>query len=206
MKRSTHRRAVVLGAGLALAVSACGNAAESGVEQLIESQGGGDVDLDLDGDGGFSVQTEEGGMSIDEDGNFVITDADGSVVTGNADSESGEYTVESDDGTFSSGATDELPDEWPSDVPEPGGLAINSATVIASDAERVINVVGEVDGDDFAESYGSALMSAGFDEDSTFTADGTINNSYSNDEWTVTVFVVDDGTQPQATVSMFSNN
>ncbi len=111
----THTLIVVGAAGFALAFSACGDAAESGLEQLVESQGGGDVDLDVDGDGdgGFSMQTEEGGMTIDEDGNFIITDADGSVVTGNADAESGELTVESEDGSFSSGATTELPEEWP---------------------------------------------------------------------------------------------
>ena len=122
-----QRTVITLGAaGFALVLTACGNATESGIEELIESQGGGDVDLDLDGDGGFSVQTEEGGMTIDEDGNFVITDADGSVVTGDVDTESGEVNIESEDGSFRSGATTELPDEWPGEIPEPSGLAIAS--------------------------------------------------------------------------------
>ena len=109
-------------AGAVLSFTACGNATETGIEKLIESQGGGDVDLDLNGDGGLSVQTEEGGMSIDEDGNFVITDANGSVVTGNADSESGEFNMESEDGSFRVDSSGEIPEEWPSDVPLPEGI------------------------------------------------------------------------------------
>ena len=193
-------------AGLAFWLSACGNAAESGVEQLIESQGGGNVDLDLDGDGGFSMQTEEGGMTIDEDGNFVITDADGSVVTGSADAESGELTVESEDGSFSSGATSELPDEWPGDVPEPNGLDITSATVIGSDTEQSITVSGSVDGDGFVDSYASALESAGFSEDSTFKSDGTVNNVYSNDDWTVGLIYFGDQSDNQVNISVFTKN
>lgn len=193
-------------AGFTLAFSACGNAAESGIEQLIESQGGGNVDLDLDGDGGFSMQTEEGGMTIDEDGNFIITDADGNVVTGGADAESGEFSVESEDGSFSSGATTELPEEWPGDVPEPNGLDIASATVIGSNDEQSITVSGSVDGDGFVDSYAGALESAGFSEDSTFKADGTINNIYSNDEWTVGLSYFGDESDNQVNISIFTKN
>ncbi len=201
-----NRSLIIIGAaGLALALSSCGNAAENGVEQLIESQGGGDVDLDLDGDGGFSVQTEEGGMTIDEDGNFVITDADGSVVTGSADAESGEFNVESEDGSFSSGSTTELPEQWPSDIPEPDGLSITNATVIGSATEQAITVVGTVDGEGFVDSYASALQSAGFDEQSTFRSDGTINNVYSNGDWTVGVVYFGDQNENQVTVSVYSN-
>jgi hypothetical protein len=192
-------------AGFAVALSACGNAAETGVEQLIESQGGGNVDLDLGGDGGFSIQTEEGGMTIDEDGNFVITDADGSVLTGSADAESGEFTMEGEDGRFSSGATTELPESWPADIPEPEGLAITNATVIGSHSELVVTVVGNVDGEGFVEEYARALGSAGFEEQSTFTADGTINNVYSNGEWTVGLLYFGDQSENQATVSVYGN-
>jgi flagellar basal body rod protein FlgG len=193
-------------AGLAFTLSACGNATESGIEQLVESQGGGDVDLDLDGDGGFAVQTEDGGMTIDEDGNFVITDADGSVVTGNADAESGEFTVESEDGSFSSGSTTELPEEWPGNVPEPDGLQIASATVVGSNDEQSITVSGSVEGDGFVDSYASALEAAGFSEDSTFTSDGTINNVYSNDEWTVGLIYFGDQSDNQVNISVFTKN
>jgi hypothetical protein len=187
------------------ALAACGNATESGIEQLIESQGGGDVDLDLDGDGGFSVQTEEGGMTIDEDGNFVITDADGSVVTGDVDADGGGINVEAEDGSFSVGATTELPDAWPSEIPEPDGLAISSASVIGSDTEQAITVSGSVDDDGFVESYGAALGSAGFDEESTFSSNGTINNVYTNGTWTVGVVYFADAADNQVTVSIYSS-
>lgn len=208
MGRTYFRRPLIIlgAAGFALALTACGNASETGIEKLIESQGGGNVDFDLNGDNGFSVQTEEGGMSIDENGNFVITDADGSVLTGNADSETGEFSMESEDGSFSSGATTELPDEWPGEIPEPNGLSITSATVIGSDTEQAITVAGTVDGDGFVDSYASALESAGFNEDSTFTSDATINNMYSNDSWTVGIVYFGDASDNQVTVSVYSNS
>ena len=207
MARTTIARTVITlaAAGLVVGFTACGNATESGIEQLIESQGGGDVDLDLDGDGGFSVQTEEGGMTIDEDGNFVITDADGSVITGDVDADGGGINVESDDGSFSAGATTELPDEWPSEIPEPDGLAINSASVIGSDTEQAITVSGSVDSDEFVDSYGAALDSAGFDEESTFSSNGTINNVYTNGTWTVGIVYFADAEDNQVTVSVYSS-
>ncbi len=208
MGRITVRRTLntLVVAGCALVFAACGDAAENGIEQLIESQGGGDVDLDLDGDGGFSVQTEEGGMTIDEDGNFVITDADGSVVTGDVDTESGEVNIESEDGSFRSGAATELPDEWPGEIPEPSGLSIGSASVIGSDTEEAITVSGTVEGDGFVESYASALTSAGFAETSTFTANGTINNVYTDDQWTVGIVFFGEADENQVTVTVYSNN
>ncbi len=207
MRRDITRRPLtaIVVAGCALAFAACGDAAENGIEQLIESQGGGDVDLDLDGDGGISVQTEEGGMTLDENGNFVITDADGSVVTGEVDADTGEVNVESEDGSFSSGATTQLPDEWPAEIPEPNGVTIASATMMGSDGEQVITVSGTVDGDEFVESYASSLASAGFEEVSTFSSDGTINNVYSNDQWTVGVLYYGEDSENQVTVSVFSN-
>jgi len=195
-------------AGFALTFTACDSASEAGLEQLVESQGGGDVDLDLNGDGGFSMQTEDGGMSIDENGNLVVTDPDGSVVTGNIDAETGDVSIETEDGSFSSGSTTELPAEWPSEIPEPDGLAITSATVIGSDTEQAFTVIGTVAGDGagFVESFGSALVDAGFNEDSTFTSDGTINNVYSNASWSVSVAYFGDATENQTTVSVFTNS
>lgn len=206
MQRGTaHRTLILLGlAGFALTFTACESASEEGLEQLVESQGGGDVELDLDGDGGISVQTEDGDMSVDEDGNLVITDADGSTVTGNVDAESGDVAFETEDGSFSSGSTTELPDEWPSDIPEPDGLAITTATVIGSDTDQAINISGTIDGEGFIESYASALTSAGFSEDSTFTSDGTINNVYSNDNWTVGIFYLGDQGENQLNISVYS--
>lgn len=192
-------------AGTVLALSACGNATESGVERLIESQGGGDVDLDLDGDGGFSVQTEEGGMSIDEDGNFVITDADGSVVTGNADSETGEFTAESDDGSFRIDASGEIPEEWPSDVPSPEGIEGASSTVTQSATELAITVTGQA-GESFVDDYGSTLEDNGFERTSNFESDANITRVFENETWTVSVNSFPDGDASQVAVSLFPSS
>lgn len=189
-----------------MASTACDNAAESGIEKLIESQGGGNVDLDLDGDGGFGMQTDEGGMTIDEDGNFIITDADGNVVTGGADAESGEFNVETEDGSFSSGSTTELPEEWPGDVPEPDGLKIASATVVAADTEQTVSVGGTVSGEDFVDGYASALESAGFTEETSFTAEDMVNVTYSNGQWAVNVGFFGGGGENQVTISVFSTS
>ena len=115
-------------------------------------------------------------------------------------------TVESEDGSFSSGATAELPEQWPSDIPEPDGLAIMSATVIGADGEQAITIRGTADGEDFVDSYGSALESAGFDEQSTFTSGDTINNVYSNDQWTIGVIYFGESSDSQVTVSVYSNS
>lgn len=205
--RTARRPLITLGlVGFALTFTACESAGEAGLEKLIESESGGDVDLDLNGDGGISVQTEDGGMSVDENGNLVVTDADGSVVTGNIDAETGDVSIQSEDGSFSSGSTTELPDEWPSEIPEPDGLAITSATVIGSDTEQAFTVIGTVAGDGFVDSFGSALVDAGFNEDSTFTSDGTINNVYSNASWSVSVAYYGEQTDNQATISVFTNS
>lgn len=53
-------------------LTACGDSAESGVEKLIDEQGDGDGDVDINSDdGGFSIQTEDGSMTVEgEDGGF----------------------------------------------------------------------------------------------------------------------------------------
>jgi len=170
MRRITIRPPLVIlcAAGFAFSLTACGNATETGLENVIESETGGDVDVDLDGDDGVSIQTE--------------------------------------DGSFSSGATTELPEEWPGDVPKPDGLAITSAAVIGSGIEQAINVTGTVDGEGFVESYGSAPEAAGFNEESTFESDGTISNVYSNDNLTVGVIYAGDQSDNQVNLSVYSDS
>lgn len=65
MRRITIRRPLVIfcAAGFAFSLTACGNATETGLENVIESETGGDVDVDLDGDDGVSIQTEDGSFS-----------------------------------------------------------------------------------------------------------------------------------------------
>ena len=187
----------------AVTLSACGNSSETGVEELIEQQSGGDVDINTD-DGEFSIETEDGSMTVDEDGNFVITDENGETITGSADGEDGSMTVEGEDGSFSGGETTELPDEWPSDVPTPDGLTIASAFVVSDAGSDAITVSGTVDSEDFLDEYGSQLEDAGFESTSEFKADGTANRVYSSDVWTVGLNYVEDESGNQVTISLYS--
>ena len=125
-------------------------------------------------------------MTIDEDGNFVITDADGSVVTGNADSETGGFTAESEDGSFRIDASGEIPEEWPSDVPRPEGVANASSTVTQSATELAITVTGQAD-ESFVDDYGSALEDNGFERTSNFESEANVTRVYENETWTVSV-------------------
>ena len=150
---------VVVGAA---ALSACGKATETGLEKVIEQQGGGNVDINTD-DGGISIQTEDGSMTIDKDGNFVVTDENGESVTGNADADAESFNVESEDGSFSAGATTELPDDWPSDVPNPDGLSITSATSMSTGSDTSVQVSGTTnDPASFIAGYTAALERGGF--------------------------------------------
>lgn len=62
--RARARHLSIAAAAGAILLAGCSSAAdkvtEQGLEQLIESQGGGNVDLDLGGDGSVSIQGEDG--------------------------------------------------------------------------------------------------------------------------------------------------
>jgi len=202
-RRSQVRALTVVAVGL-VALTACGDSAENGIEQLIESQGGGDVDLDLDTDGGISIQTEEGGMTMDEDGNFVITDENGDVVSGNVDVDGDGVTVESEDGSFSSGSGSELPDTWPGAVPEPDGLAVLSSSTMSDGDTDGFVVIGNV-GADFLDEYTSALQAAGFELESEFSAEAMDERGYTNGTWNVGIAVFETGNDAQATITVFTD-
>ncbi|MEM1333763.1 MAG: hypothetical protein AAGG08_09920, partial [Actinomycetota bacterium] len=164
MRRTTSLIAITAFAVVTVACSG-EDAAESLIESAIERESGGEVDIDLgdimDGDG-FSVETEDGSMTIDEDGNFVITDADGQVITGEAnddgfsvETEEGESSLDIDqDGTITFEDEDgtemvieqgtAIPDDWPSNIPRPEGLTIETVSDSTSGDFRSINVSGSV--------------------------------------------------------------
>jgi len=205
IRTDTRRRGFVLTTVVAttMALSACGKATENGLEKVIEQQSGGNVDINTD-DGGFSIKTEDGSMTVDENGNFVVTDENGETITGSADAEGESFNVESEDGSFSSGATTELPEKWPSEVPTPDGLAITSAFVISEATADGMSVNGTVEGEGFLDDYGAKLESAGFETTSEYTADGTVNRLYSSDAWNVGVVYFEDDSGNQVVISLYS--
>jgi hypothetical protein len=221
-------RSLAFVAGIALVAASCGGSTESGIEELIEQQGGGTADLDFDD--GFSIQTEEGGMTIDEDGNFVITGKDGEVITGSADDEGnfsiegengevitgsaddegnfsiegddgtitgseedGEFNVEGEDGSLTISSGSEMPSEWPSDVPQPDEFLITTSSVIGTGDDLLVGLVGTStkDAPDFIEDYGDTLVSAGFEQTSSFESEGSVLRVYTNDSWDVSVTAID---------------
>jgi len=205
---NTTRLAVVIAAGAAVMLSACSDAAESGIEQLIEQQGGGNVDINSD-DGSFSIQTEDGSMTIDDEGNFVITDENGETITGNADGEDGSFAVESEDGSFSSSSTSELPEDWPSEVPTPDGLTITTATSMDATDGSAIQLSGTTDdAASFVAGYTADLERSGFTAEADAVYEGEENWAavYENGTYTVVLNVVAFGGEtPVVGLGVFSS-
>ena len=84
--------------------------------------------------------------------------------------------------------------------------AISSATVIGSNTDQAITVSGSVSGPEFTESYGDALESAGYTQESTFESGDTINRVYMDDAWTIGVVYFGDASENQVTVSIYSSS
>ena len=197
MKRMTGS-AVAIVALVGLAGCSSDDVAESIIERAAESQGEGDVDIDL-ADGEFSVQTEDGSFEIttDDDGNVVMQaeDADGNQIL-SADSEDGvtrietedgdatitrtgdgddaDVVVETDDGTATFSQSGDLPDDFP-EIPLPDGLEVLMSQ--QSDAgDGVSNVlVASAPGDweGYLDDLTSFLEDNGYTQQSlTSTPDG----------------------------------
>lgn len=224
---------ISLAASACVAFSACGAVAEKiteeGAERIIEAETGGDVELDFDsGDGSFSIETEDGSLEVDEDGNFVVTDEDGSVFTGSAnddgitvtdgdgeqvlsiDEDNGEMTIAGEDSDDVFRLLTDVPEEWPSDLPQPGGLTVESGSYIASNGETLMTVVGTPanQASDYVDDYVAALAAAGLSETGTFNSsnDGAVtsNHSYENAEWTVNITGFSDDTTNSVSISIVS--
>lgn len=214
-------------AALAMLLAGCGeiaeNLVEEGVEQAIEADSGEDVELDFNGDGGISIETEEGSMSIDEDGNFVIEGADGETVTGEAnedgftvtdedgssvidiDEDNGQVTAETDEGSFTAGPG--MPDDWPGSVPQPSGLDDVNGSSIDADGQILITVGGTTSGDatDYFDDYTGTLEDAGFSRSSYFEQDGFRQGLYDGSDFVVSVVSDPDASSILVTVSSDSN-
>lgn len=167
--------------GLVVVGSGCGGdkLAENFVEDRLEAEGGGDVDIDLDG-GDFSIKTEDGEFSIktDGDGNVSVqgsgTDGDGNFTI---DSENGETVFEGEDGTAVLSQNGDLPDGFPSEVPVPDDLTILFAQSATSGDGTGYSVSGTTSSsiDDVASQMQLGLESNGFDQEQlTTTPDGSL--------------------------------
>jgi len=184
--RTTTRRIGATAAGtlLALSLAGCGKLAEEAIEQAVENESGEDIEIDFNADDGtLSIEGENGeefSIDVDEDGEtstFSGTDEDGS-------------TFEMTTGT-------DIPDAWPNDIPVPPGT-ITSATAMADDSERILNISSEVsDAAAAHDGYVAQLESIGFTSGSTssFESDGSSSafTEMSNDTWMAMVSSTSDG-------------
>ena len=225
------RSALAVGV-LTFTATGCGaiveKATEKAVEQVVENETGENVDINFDDDGiqinsdsgNVSINADENGVQIegsdgqggdfslesDADGNFTATDGDGNVATGQVDSDGdGSFTIngENGDSVFTSGAG--IPDQWPSDIPEPTGLDDTQGTYAADAGSETFIVVGTTNrsvGDTY-DTYVSDLTGAGFTEQSKFTdGDNLISATFTKDDRTVNVSAQSDGTSTQLVVSV----
>lgn len=170
MRTGSFIAAGIVAAGL---LAGCSSASEKAAEKLIEAGAGGDVNVDLGGDGGMSFDSEDGSFSIDADGNVKI------------DSEDGSFSMDSQSG--------KLADGFP-DVPLPDGDLVNSARQ-SSDGETSYTATFQVDGDgsDAFEDLSAAYASAGYEiGDDSVTQSGTsfmANASFRSSEHNVVITV-----------------
>lgn len=161
---------------LALTVTGCGAIAEEAFEQAVESEAGGDVEIDFDGDDGtFSIEGENGeSFSIDVDENSD----DGEAVISSTDE---------DGNTFEMATGADLPDNWPGELPVPPGT-IASSTVMGDNDTQILTLVMEVDDSEKAhDDYVDELTSSGFTVGSTssFESDGQSSKftEVTSDKW-----------------------
>ncbi len=167
--------------GLVAAATACGGEeiAERFAENRIEAEGGGEVDIDLDG-GDFSVKTEDGELSIrtDADGNVSVQGAgENAGESFTIDSENGETVVETEDGTAVYSQGGELPDGFPESIPLPDDLAVLFAQSAESPDGQAYSVAGtsSVAVADLTADTRSGLEAAGYEQQQlTTTPDGSV--------------------------------
>jgi hypothetical protein len=167
------------------------SADENGVQIDGTDADGNDFSVNAD-ENGLEVESEDGtSLDIDDDGTFVATDENGEVITGEADGDGG-FTVEDSDGDAVFSSSDEIPEQWPTDVPEPEGLSDVTGTYFSEGDDQSIIITGTTSGDlrDIFESYTGELEDAGFDEESTFTqGDDAASSTYVRGDQRISVSI-----------------
>lgn len=212
MMTTKQAAAGAVGLVLALVATGCGDATESiaerAVEEAIEREGGGNVDLDVDG-GSFSFTSPDGEVSarMDEDGNMVMTGPDGEVYEADAE---GNVTMSGEDGdvTYSTGDNAEVPDDWPEALALPRGAELLSSQTSTVDGERTAAISANVSTAvaDLHETYKDALEDAGYEIGGDSLTESSSGDSASltatkgAQEVTVTAYGAGDGEQVVLTI------
>lgn len=165
------------------------NVDENGVEIDGTDADGNDFSLDADEDG-INAESGEGTLDVDADGTFTATDADGDVTTGQVSGDDGtvDFTVEGEDGdsVFTSG--EGIPEQWPSDVPEPSGLSEVFGTYVSDPNGTNVVVTGTTGGSaqDAFDDYAGRLTDAGFSEESKLNqGDEFYSATFTDGQYTV---------------------
>lgn len=177
MTRPARRLAALAVVPVLVLTVGCGKASEKIAEKALEHQTGADVDLDSNG--GISIETEDGSYSADADGNVVI---------------------ETDEGTITAGAG--LPDGWPEDLPIPDGVAITYGSVSAEFASAT--GMSERSPADLMDDIRAAFAGWEVEDESTTTSTGSEMRHVMlvQGDRTVTVQVITDGEGGSTTFSM----
>lgn len=145
-------------------------ATEEAVERAVESETGEDVDVDLDfNDDGFSIESDQGDITFSADGDGIEidgTDDDGNDFSLDASEDGLQIDGADGDSVYNTG--EGIPEEWPSDVPRPEGLADVFGTYVSEGTDENVLVSGKADGDasDVFADYVGRLADAGFEETS----------------------------------------
>jgi hypothetical protein len=170
--------------------------AERVVENRLEAESGGDVDIDLD-DGNIRIESDEGTfeMNADGDGNISI---EGSGAEGNIsiDSEDGVTVIESDDGTATISQTGAgVPDDFPASVPLPEGFEPQFSQSMSTPEGDGWILGGEMDGSpsEIGDAYLPALESAGFEQVQRTEMPDSVIFTYDDGTYSVTGMIGDDG-------------
>lgn len=164
-------------------LASCGgdNLAESIVEQAVEQGSGEDIDIDIDDNGSFSVESKDGELSVevDSDGNISMSGvgADGETVDVETDAD-GEIQAETANGDQLVAGT-ELPDDFP--LPLPDGFTVEVSQRVQSGTTVTWIVGGTVERtyDTVASEMRDELATTGLTEEVSISQTGFEQLGYS---------------------------
>lgn len=187
--------AVAVAAVVAVAGCSGEDVAERLIEEGVEREAGGDVDIDFD-DGNIRIETDEGvvEMTADGDGNISI-EGEGADGDFSIDSDDGVTVIESEDGSAVIAGGAGVPDDFPASVPLPGGFDPEFSQSMSSDQGSgwVLGGPIEMTAAEVADSYFSALESAGFERLTVTETPESVIFGFDDGEYSVSGLAGDDG-------------